>query len=92
MITDNILIKIIYMKIIVLNLPRSINVKDLENIFKPYGNVINCNIVLDNETGKSKGFGFAEMTTEIEAKNAIEKLHGSLLINKKIRVKVSNKK
>ena len=46
------------MKIIILNLPRTINEKGLENIFKPYGNVSNCNIVFDNITNKSKGFGF----------------------------------
>ena len=68
-----------------------INVKDLEKLFKPYGEVINCNIVKDNETGKSKGFGFTEMPIEIEAKNAIDKLHGSMLLSKKIRVKISNK-
>ena len=79
------------MKIIVLNLPRTINEKGLKSVFKPFGEVSNCSIVIDNETGKSKGFVFAEMPIEEEAKSAIEQLHGSLLLNKKIRVKVSNK-
>ncbi len=79
------------MKIIILNLPRATTVKELEKVFSPYGDVLNCDIVLDSETGKSKGFGFAEMPKEIEAKKAIEKLHGSLLLKNKIRVKVSNK-
>ena len=61
------------MKIIILNLPRATTVKELEKVFSPYGDVLNCDIVLDSETGKSKGFGFAEMPKEIEAKKAIEK-------------------
>lgn len=75
------------MKIIILNLPRTINEKGLEKIFKSYGNVNNCNIVLDNITNKSKGFGFIEMSEEEDAKNAIYKLNGSILLKKKIRVK-----
>ena len=78
------------MKIIILNLPRTINEKGLENIFKLYGNVSNCNIVLDNITNKSKGFGFIEMSEEEDAKNAIYKLHGSILLKNKIRVKRVN--
>ena len=79
------------MKIIVLNLPRTITTNELKEVFKPYGEVINCNIVIDSQTGKSKGFGFAEMSKEIETKKAIENLHGTLLLKKKIRVKISNK-
>ena len=78
------------MKIIILNLPRTINEKGLENIFKAYGNVNNCNIVLDNITNKSKGFGFIEMSQDEDAKYAIYKLHGSVLFNNKIRVKRVN--
>ena len=79
------------MKIIILNLPRTINEKGLENIFKIYGNVSNCNIVLDNITKKSKGFGFIEMSEEEEAKNVIYKLHSTILFKNKIRVKSVNK-
>ncbi|MGY8975416.1 MAG: RNA recognition motif domain-containing protein, partial [Alphaproteobacteria bacterium] len=44
----------------------------------------------DEETGKSKGFGFIEMPVEREAEKAIEKLHGTKVLNEKIRVKRSN--
>ena len=72
------------MKIIILNLPRTINEKGLEKIFKSYGNVNNWNIVLDNITNKSKGFGFIEMSEEEKgAKNAIYKLHDPILFKKK---------
>ena len=76
------------MKIIILTLPRTINEKGLENIFKTYGCVNNCNIVLDSITNKSKGFGFIEMSEENQAKNAVDKLHGSFLLKNKIRVKM----
>jgi RNA recognition motif-containing protein len=78
------------MKIITLNLPRTLTVNELEKMFNAYGDVESCNIVTDDETGKSKGFGFIEMPVEREAEKAIEKLHGTKVLNEKIRVKRSN--
>ena len=78
------------MKIITLNLPRTLTVNELEKMFNAYGDVESCNIVTDDETGKSKGFGFIEMPVESEAEKAIEKLHGTKVLNEKIRVKRSN--
>ena len=49
------------MKLTALNLPRDLEEQDLADLFKPYGNVISCNLVLNKDTGKSKGFGFVEM-------------------------------
>ena len=46
------------MKLTALNLPRDLEEQDLADLFKPYGNVISCNLVLNKDTGKSKGFGF----------------------------------
>ena len=77
------------MKLIVLNLPRDFGEKDLEELFKVHGNVTACNLVLDDESGSSKGFGFVEMELEEEAVVAIEKLHGSKVNKNKIRVKVA---
>jgi len=78
------------MKIITLNLPRTLTVNELEKMFNAYGDVESCNIVTDDETGKSKGYGFIEMPVEREAEKAIEKLHGTKVLNEKIRVKRSN--
>jgi len=75
------------MKLIVLNLPRNFNQQDLEELFKVHGNVNACNLVLDDKTGDSKGFGFVEMELEEEAKEAIEKLHGTKIKQSRIRVK-----
>jgi len=75
------------MKLIVLNLPRDFSEDALAKLFKAYGNIKACNLVLDDKTGTSKGFGFVEMALEKEAKTAITELHGSKVNNNKIRVK-----
>lgn len=75
------------MKIIALNLPRNLIEEDLKNLFTNYGSIKSCNIVMDENTGKSKGFGFVEMPIVNEAEEAIEKLHNTKISNKKIRVK-----
>lgn len=79
------------MKLIVLNLPRDFGEEDLAKLFKAHGNIKACNLVLDDKTGKSKGFGFVEMALEHEADIAIAALHGSKVGNKSIRVKIANK-
>ena len=81
------------MKLIVLNLPRDFDEQELEELFKEHGNVSACNLVLDGETGTSKGFGFVEMALEHDPTRlyldeiGIEKLHGSKVKKRKIRVK-----
>ncbi|MDH5187362.1 MAG: RNA-binding protein [Rhodospirillaceae bacterium] len=75
------------MKLIALNLPRDFGEKDLEELFTAHGNVISCSLVLDKESGSSKGFGFVEMALDEEAMAAIENLHGSKVNKNKIRVK-----
>jgi len=74
------------MKLIVLNLPRDFSEDDLAKLFKAYGNIKACDLVMDDKTGTSKGFGFVEMALEHEAKAAIEALHGSKLNKNRIRV------
>ena len=64
-------------KIYVGNLPFTTTSESLAEIFASFGQVDSSKIVMDRETGRSKGFGFVEMTEEQEANTAIEKLHGS---------------
>ena len=75
------------MKLMALNLPRDLNEQGLENLFNVHGEVTACTLVLDDQSGASKGFGFVEMAGEEDARTAIEKLHGTTVKNNKIRVK-----
>lgn len=49
---------------------------ELSDLFAEYGNVKSAKIIMDRETNRSKGFGFVEMSTEEESKNAIQGLNG----------------
>ena len=64
-------------KIYVGNLPFSTTSESLADIFAQYGQVDSSKIIMDRDTGRSKGFGFVEMTDSMAADSAIEKLHGS---------------
>ncbi|HLT21824.1 MAG TPA: RNA-binding protein [Bacteriovoracaceae bacterium] len=64
-------------KIYVGNLPFSATSESLNEMFAAFGTVDSAKIVMDRDTGRSKGFGFVEMSTSDEAQAAIEKLNGS---------------
>lgn len=75
------------MKLIVLNLPRDFSEDALAKLFKAHGNIKACDLVMDDKTGTSKGFGFVEMALAHEADLAIKALHGTKIKKNKIRVK-----
>jgi cold-inducible RNA-binding protein len=64
-------------KIYVGNLPFSATSESLNEMFSKFGNVDSAKIIMDKDTGRSKGFGFVEMSSGDEAAAAIEKLNGS---------------
>jgi len=69
------------------NLSRSTTKDKLVKLFQEFGDLNSLNLVMDQETKKSKGFGFAEMPDKKEAQKAIKKLNGMILDGEKIRVK-----
>ena len=75
------------MKILVRNLSRDTTQDELLALFKAHGNVQYCKLVMDRETGKSKGFAFVEMPHAGEAKVAIKTLNAQEVGGSKIRVK-----
>ena len=77
------------MKLLARNLSRSTTEQGLRVLFSAHGTVTECNLVLDQETGKSKGFAFIEMPNEKEAKLALANLHETKVANNKIRVKIA---
>ena len=68
------------MKLIALNLPRDLTEIELAELFKPHGGIQSCDLVMDANTGVSKGFGFVEMPEADEADQAIKALHGTRLL------------
>ena len=63
-------------KLYVGNLGYGVTDGDLTKMFEPHGTVESAQIIMDRETGRSKGFGFVDMKTDQEAKNAIAALNG----------------
>lgn len=63
-------------KIYVGNLPFNATDADLHQLFSPHGNVESAQIISDRDSGRSKGFGFVEMSTPEEAAAAIAALNG----------------
>lgn len=75
------------MKLLVRNLPRNITETELKSMFDVHGLVQSCNLVMDEEKGQSKGFGFVTMSNPGEAKAAMKTLNGKQIADCKIRVK-----
>ena len=74
------------------NLPYNTNDEALKSLFEGFGEVVSSKIVKDRDTGRSKGFGFIEMTDSTAADHAIKQLDGSDLGGRKIKVNIARPK
>ena len=74
------------MNIFVGNLAYSATDHDLRQLFEPYGVVDKISVIIDRDTGRSKGFGFVEMPDSNAAKTAIAKLQGTELAGRALTV------
>jgi RNA recognition motif-containing protein len=63
-------------KLYVGNLDYGVTDGDLAKMFEPHGTVESAQVIMDRDTGRSKGFGFVEMKTEQEAQAAITAMNG----------------
>jgi RNA recognition motif-containing protein len=63
-------------KLYVGNLPYSFRDEDLQRAFGQFGTVTSAKVMMERDTGRSKGFGFVEMGSDAEAQAAISGLHG----------------
>ena len=63
-------------RIYVGNLPWSYGSSDLEGLFKQYGDVAEAEVIMDRETGRSRGFGFVSMANDADMQPAIDGLNG----------------
>ena len=74
------------MKIYVGNMPYTASSAELSELFSQYGRVAEANVIMDRETGRSKGFGFVDMPNEAEANEAVEALNSSQMGGRTLRV------
>ena len=79
------------MKLYVGNLPWSTGEAELEELFGGIGEVRSANVITDRDTGRSRGFGFVEMSDD-DAKRAIEELNGNEVDGRAIRVNEAEEK
>ncbi|HUC83500.1 MAG TPA: hypothetical protein VMR70_21485, partial [Flavisolibacter sp.] len=75
------------MKLFVAGLPYDMDDAELMEIFEKFGETTSAKVAIDRETGKSRGFGFVEMTNDEEAREAIEMLKDIAFGKKQLIVK-----
>ena len=68
------------------SLPWSVNDEQLSEMFSEAGNVESAKVITERDSGRSKGFGFVEMSTDEEAKKAIEMFNGKEIEGRAINV------
>lgn len=72
-------------KLYVGNLPYSFGDNDVQKLFQEYGTVMSAKVIMDNSSGRSKGFAFVEMD-DGAAESALASLNGSDIDGRKLRV------
>ena len=80
------------MNIYVSNLSFQIESEDLRSYFEEYGEVSAAKVITDRLTGKSRGFGFVEMSDDAAANKAIEALNGAVADGRAMNVAVAKPK
>jgi len=71
------------------SLPWEVDDAKLAQIFAQAGTVVSAQVVKDRDTGRSRGFGFVEMSTDEEAQNAVNNLNGTDVDGRKIVVNIA---
>lgn len=72
------------------NISYTMKEDELKNAFGQYGEVVSAKIIIDKRTGKSKGYGFVEMTTDAAADEALANLNGKELSGRNVKVNKAN--
>ncbi len=73
-------------KLYVGNLPYSVRDDDLQQVFSEFGAVNSAKVMVERDTGRSKGFGFVEMGSDAEAQAAINGMNGQSLGGRSVTV------
>ncbi len=80
------------MNIYVSNISWGTQSESLQDLFAQFGEVTSANIIMDRETGRSRGFGFVEMPDDSEGEAAIEALNDKEFEGKVLRVSVARER
>lgn len=71
------------------NLQYSMASHELQDLFEQFGEVRSANVVIDKETGRSRGFGFVEMATDAAARKAVAALNGKNVAGRDLVVNIA---
>ena len=74
------------MSIFVGNLPFRAEREDVLQLFAPFGEVMNCSLPIERDTGRKRGFAFVEMADEVIETTAIEALQGAEMMGRPLRI------
>ena len=77
------------MNIYISGLSYGINDADLNELFSAYGETSSAKVIMDRESGRSRGFGFVEMTSDTDGQKAINELNGAEYDQKTISGRIS---
>lgn len=80
------------MNLYVSNLGFHVSEEDLKNLFQTYGEVTSAKVIMDRETGRSRGFGFVEMGSREAGNEAMNRLNGKEMEGRHISVSVAREK
>lgn len=76
-------------KLFVGSLAYGVSDQDLTELFQPSGTVVSAKVIMDRDSGQSRGFGFVEMSSEEEAQAAIKALQGKEVSGRQITVNLA---
>ena len=76
-------------KLYVGNLAWATTDEDLQNAFSEYGSVVSAVVITERDSGRSRGFGFVEMASNVEAKKAVEMFNNKEIRERKISVNLA---
>ncbi len=74
------------MRIYVGNLPYSATDEELRQVFEQHGSLVSATVIMDRDTGRSRGFGFVEFSSDDDGRKAITALDGSDMDGRALRV------
>lgn len=70
----------------IFHIPNQMSTRDLFNLFAPYGNVLSARIMVERDTGRSRGFGFVSFDDPVAASKAVDAVDGCAIHNKRLKV------